>query len=79
MNVNYIHEELNEIYFQDAAIGLCFIFQEEAWMKISLVAEDASDHSGWYNAIHLETGEPEYFGSSQTIIVPKSSVLKVEY
>jgi hypothetical protein len=79
MNVHYIHEQLKEIRFEDAALGLCFIFEEEAWLKIPLVAEEASDESAWYNAIHLETGEPQYIPGVEIIIVPKSSVLKIEY
>ena len=79
MNVNYNHEEMKKIRFEDAALGLCFIFEEEAWIKIPLVAEEASTESEWYNVIHLETGEPEYLTGMETITVPKSAVLNIEY
>ena len=79
MNVNYNHEKKEKICFDKVKVGLCFIYQEEAWLKVSFLVKEKSRFPERYNAVNLETGERKSFSALDAVILPKSVVLNVEY
>lgn len=79
MKVTIKHEAINEVYFEDVALGDIFYYQGDIWMKIPLLAQDADDNADYVNAIELSTGEPDNFDNCTKVILPKNTDFIFEY
>jgi len=79
MKVTIKHEAINEIYFEDIALGEVFYWEGDIWMKIPHLAEDADDDADYVNAIKLDTGEPDHFTGCMKVILPKNTDFIFEY
>jgi hypothetical protein len=78
MKVNIKHEEANKAYFHSLQNGQIFIYAEEAWMKICIVAEEADEDADELNAVRMEDGGLSYFYGDE-VILPKTAELNIEY
>lgn len=78
MKVNIKHEEVKKDYFHNLEIGQVFIYENEVWMKIQTVAEEADDDAEELNAVRLYDGDVGYF-CGDVVILPKVAELNIEY
>lgn len=66
--------------FADVEFGAVFYKQDETgefYIKITTI-HDKDDYGATINAIHLETGEPNYFDSCEFVVIPHRAEMIID-